>query len=314
MADDLDPDVKRFLRERATADDRVGSVAADEVLVRALPRSVERRRPVLLATAAAAVLIAALLGFAAGRSTSPAPPATVAAGNQPDEPAPPQAGYAVSGGGFAGKGFAVDGSAAPDIPPLEQLFVRTTADGVTIRAYLEDHSALMQDKMAGYQCEGSDWCPPPECHPGVSLVPELSNAAAASQLWIAGFPVAETGANAEVLDFGQREGAPVSARGVHVADDVTLIRAEWPDAAVDEMAPVKGWAIVAHAGADAPTITITRGDGSTAVVETSPGYFPAECQPPPPPLPPDGAGPGDPAAVGGGYVVNNGPTTAVAPN
>jgi hypothetical protein len=307
MADDLDPEIGRFLRERAAADQRaVRSVRADEVLVRALPHTVDRRRPVALVSAAAVVLIAAVLGFAAGRTTSPAPSATVAAGNgdQTADPAPlPQT-------TFATRGFAVSGG-APAAPAFTALFTRTTADGVVIRAYRQDMDPLTADTQQEPACPTGAWCPPPECMPTMSLVAELSTEAVAVQQWVMGYPLDAVDASAQAIDAGQPEGAPISAQAVRVGADVASVRAEWPDGTVDEMSPVGEWAVVAHQGADQPVLTITRlGDGGTFTIE--PGDpnglpMPEACQPPAPP-------PGDPAAVGGGYVVNGGPTTAVAPN
>jgi hypothetical protein len=306
MADDLDPDLQRFLRERAAADERAASsVAADEVLVRALPHAVERRRPVFLASAAAVVLIAAVLGFAAGRTTSPAPAATVAAGDQPTEPAPAPQMQA----GFAAKGFAVgDGGTAAGVRALTELFTRTTADGVTIRAYVQDLGP--PPDAAVVSCPAEAWCPPPECNPTSMLVPELSTDAAVAQHYAPAFPVSDGPAWAVQIDFGQQEGAATSARAVRVADGVTHVTATWPDGTVDEMDPIGGWAVLAGAVDAVPAIVVTLADGTTSAVEaTDPYAVMPQCQPPPPPL----GAPGDPAAVGGGYVVNNGPATAVAP-
>jgi hypothetical protein len=299
MADDLDPDLHRFLRERAAADERaVSPVSADQVLVRTLPHAAERRRPVVLASVAAAVLVAAVLGFAAGRSTSPAPAATVAAGDQPTAPAPTT---------FATKGFAVSGG-APGVRALTNLFTRTTADGVTIRAYVQDFGP--PPDAAVMSCPAEAWCPPPECNPASMLVPELSTDAAVAQQYTPAFPVSDGAAWAVQIDFGEQEGAVTSARAVRVADGVTHVTATWPDGTVDEMDPIGGWAVLAHAGDAVPAIVVTLADGTTSAVEaTDPYAVMPQCQPP---LPPPGD-PGDPAAVGGGYVVNNGPATGVAP-
>jgi hypothetical protein len=86
---------------------------------------------------------------------------------------------------------------------------------------------------------------------------------------------------------------------VQTTDDVTNVRATWIDGFVDEMAPVNGWAVVAHNGAAAPkALDVTLSDGSVVALgglETNGGYggytYPAKCSPPPPPppeLPPAG--------------------------
>ena len=60
------------------------------------------------------------------------------------------------------------------------------------------------------------------------------------------------------------EGAPVSSYMVQTNSDVTNVRATWPDGFVDEMAPVNGWAMVAHTGANRTyTLEAVLADGST---------------------------------------------------
>src|SRR4051812_45100182 len=81
---------------------------------------------------------------------------------------------------------------------------------------------------------------------------------------------------------------------VQTNSDVTNVRATWPDGFVDEMAPVNGWAMVAHNGATgASTVEAVMADGTTVPLKSSQfgGSFPASCQPPPPKpleLPPAG--------------------------
>jgi hypothetical protein len=81
---------------------------------------------------------------------------------------------------------------------------------------------------------------------------------------------------------------------VQTSSDVTNVRATWADGFVDEMAPVNGWAMVAHSGATAAsTLEAVLADGSTyQLTNLQSGYsYPTQCQPPPPPppaLPPAG--------------------------
>jgi hypothetical protein len=110
------------------------------------------------------------------------------------------------------------------------------------------------------------------------------------------FPLEAPVASRGEVPLGQMEGSPASAYMIQANSDVTSIRATWPDGFVDEMAPVNGWAIVAHnTPTGANTIEAVLSDGSTLAVdgfESNSGYsYPAQCSPPPPPppeLPPAG--------------------------
>ena len=90
----------------------------------------------------------------------------------------------------------------------------------------------------------------PECNPTTFFQAELSSNGGGSQDGSPAFPLDAAGVSREEISLGQMEGAPVSAVLVQTNNDVTNVRATWPDGTVDEMAPVGGWAIVAHSGTD----------------------------------------------------------------
>jgi hypothetical protein len=179
------------------------------------------------------------------------------------------------------------------MPQMTRLFLRTTTDGVALRGYLQQVNMGIEDKLV---CDANSWCPPPECNPTSYFIAELSNEEAVSQNGSASFPLDGPAASRGETALGQQEGAPVSSYMVQTNDEVTNVRGTWPDGVVDEMAPVDGWAVVAHSGAaSASALEVVLGDGSTvALKDFGPGSsasYPAQCTPPPPPppeLPPAG--------------------------
>jgi len=81
---------------------------------------------------------------------------------------------------------------------------------------------------------------------------------------------------------------------VQTNDQVTNVRGTWGDGAVDEMAPLGGWAMVAHQGpASLTSLVASLKDGSTLELNSrANNAYPVSCQPPPPAppeLPPAGS-------------------------
>ncbi|MEY2423739.1 MAG: hypothetical protein QOI95_3806 [Acidimicrobiaceae bacterium] len=304
MADfeELHPDVAGFLSDRAGALDRdAAPIDADEAVHRTVTHSLEparrwvhtpaavashaRRRPAVAAAVIAALLIGSVGGFAAGRSSAPGKANVAARGAARDSSTPStivSQAFAVGGGGFA----------APGIPQLTRLFLRTTAEGVALRGYLQEMDLGLQGGMP--MCEAGQWCPPPECNPSTYFMAELSNDEAVSQNGSPQFPLDGPAASRGQGYHGQQEGAPVSSYMVQTSSDVLTVRGTWPDGFVDEMQPVNGWAIVAHSGsAPASALEVVLADASTVALKNIDGgySYPARCQPPPPPppeLPPAG--------------------------
>jgi hypothetical protein len=175
---------------------------------------------------------------------------------------------------------------------MTRLFLRTTADGVALRGYLQSSGAPTPQPM----CDSNSWCPPAECNPTSYFLAELSTAEAVAQNGSPEFPLTKAAVFMGEVPLGEMEGAPARAYMVRTNSDVTNVRASWPDGSVDEMAPVNGWAIVAHAGATgANRLEAILADGSTVPMAFQNGFggysYPSQCNPPPPPppeLPPAG--------------------------
>jgi hypothetical protein len=308
-SDEPRPEVQDFLRDHAGSLDRdAAPVGAHEAAERQLSRSLEparrwvhtpvvvaghaRRRPAIAAAVIAALLLGSLGGFAAGRSSASGGSSLAARGAAQDTTTPTviesatASGFAVGGGGMY-----------PGPPQMTRLFIRTTSDGVALRGYLQTNDAEMYGKVV---CDPNSWCPPPECNPSTYFMGEASNAEAVTQGGSPQFPMDDKPAAARgPLPLGQMEGAPACVYMVQTTDDVTNVRATWSDGFVDEMAPVNGWAIVAHNGEAPPkALEATSTDGSTVAIggfDYNGGYggyaYPAQCSPPPPPppeLPPAG--------------------------
>jgi hypothetical protein len=166
----------------------------------------------------------------------------------------------------------------------------------------------------------------PECLPTAMLRAELSNQAAVDPGFVSVSKLAPDQAMAVVQTsfFGIEEGSPVEWVAVHTTDAVATVRVRFGDGNTDEMAPVQGYAVLAHQTAAptppdptadpeafrkamAPQGTVEGLDGSGAIVTTADlGAPPAEAAPdgpcamaPPLPAPaPDGYVPGPVPAQG----------------
>ncbi len=200
---------------------------------------------------------------------------------------------------------------------LTKLFVRMTADGVTIRAFQPPTPVFTQ--VPG--------CPslPQPVFPG--LITEVSTSEVASQaggfMQNATAPFKSDG----ISTVGGAEGAPVWVVTAEVDSTVAQVRATFPDGKTDQMVPVKGWAALAHVAPAAtvdsnpPTGSFQALDGSGKVIATSPFPSLATLQPPKGvPVPAPGAtitvpanGAGVAGGAGGGVSVSSGVATATAP-
>jgi hypothetical protein len=184
---------------------------------------------------------------------------------------------------------------------LERVFVRSTGDGIELRAYLASSDVQTP------QCASGTWCPGPDCFPTTLLQIEVSNHNAAA-IWTttadgsASAPVQVT----DVVSLGVAEGDPATVVAVHASDQVTKVTLEFGGHA-DSMTPVNGWAVLAVPSSTASSLasgTITGyGDngaqlGQASTTEQRSSFVPGpDCQPPPPAPPtlpePDGAPPAD---------------------
>jgi hypothetical protein len=314
-SDELRPELRQFLHDRAGAFDRdAAPIAADEATQRTVAHSVEPsrwrgapqrgmssgRRPAVAAAVIAALLIGSVGGFAVGHRSKPSSKTVAAAHGAAADSSTPSTivqSAGTNGAVFAGKvavACAPSATACPGGPATTRLFIRTTSDGVVLRGYLMTFDLTATDMVPNGKCDPSSWCPPPECMSPNSFNAEVSNDQAVGQSGSGLLPLEGPAASRGQVYIGQAEGAPASVWMVQANDDVTNVRATWPDGYVDEMAPVQGWALVGRNGNGLPnTIEAVLRDGSTTALSNfQNSSYPSECSPPPPPppeLPPAGA-------------------------
>lgn len=128
---------------------------------------------------------------------------------------------------------------------LDRLFVRTTADGVAVRAY--------RGQLAPRPpCPPEADCPPPppaECVPVSVFVAEPSNEGAVGPREHVPVWSAEAGQPITVLRFGRfgrAEGSPAEWVALRTGPEVKTVRARFDGGGSDEMEPVQGYAVLAH--------------------------------------------------------------------
>ncbi|HUQ62559.1 MAG TPA: hypothetical protein VM121_02250 [Acidimicrobiales bacterium] len=194
-------------------------------------------------------------------------PVTVASGN--DQGSRRDAAVAPETSTASGSASAVAGSAGGFFgsEKLTPLFKRTTADGIAIRAYRSDMDVAALDQRAGLDqsvvidCAADAPCPlpakpelPDECLPTAMLRAELSNDAAVEPGYMSvnKLTADQSMALTQSGYFGVSEGSPAAWTGVHTSDAVSKVRVTFADGAVDEMAPVEGYSVLAHQIAPPP--------------------------------------------------------------
>jgi len=260
-----DDDLTRLLARAADP-----PVATPEVFREVMVRYRKGRTRALLAALAVVALLGPAAGVAVGRATSHRP-VQVATGGSPTSggtrgSASGSAG-AGSGGAAASRSDTASSSSGsvatpasfPVPSPPRKLFLRTTADGVTIRAYLQESLAgYAEDKCAADQSSIPCPKPPPECAPpSTQLQAGLSDDGAIEPGWV---PVntTDTPGSLQVLQssyFGVVEGDPAAWVAVKADAGIARVRVRYADGATDEMVPVDGYAVLAHrmAAPAAPT-------------------------------------------------------------
>ena len=254
----IEDDLRDSLQRRAAAVHVQPDL--DDVSERSASRE-RRTRRFLTAGLVVALIVGPLAGFAIGSATDGG------------------GGDVATGGGTAGQEIARTAGdsalAAGQLAPagsLEQLFLRTSADGVDIRAYRSKVSAGAVPPAAvcapPASCPATPACPDP---PTVSsmIVGELSTDAAVTVANLPGEPVTnETFGNVSAGSFGTAEAAPARWVLVFVGTDITKVRATFPSGSTDEMEPVGGVALLAShvtdATSGATTVEALTADGSVA--------------------------------------------------
>ncbi len=231
-----------------------------------------RGRTRILGVALALALVAGpALGMVVGRATA-SHPQTVATGGPAVQPGP-VVHQELSGGGSA---IAM----GPGGPPATRLFLRTTADGVAVRAYLLD-LPTSPPAASATECASSSSggpavtvpCPPPlpaACTPATELQAELSDEGAAAVSAAPVWPNARGSVSAlQAGFFGIAEGTPAAWVAVRATAEVASVRVRFSDGATDTMVPVQGYAVLAHRMA-APTVPATTTAPSPAANDTTP--------------------------------------------
>ncbi len=243
-----DEDLTRLLAEAADP-----PVATPDSFREVLARHRRGRTRALTAALLAVALLGPAAGLAVGRAT--ADNSTRVAAGSPDGSASDGSGDSVESRTDAATGSSSSGTFAPypgaKPPPAPwRLFVRTTTDGVTIRAYLQENlPAAGETKCATDQ--GEVPCPtvPPECSaPTAHLQAGLSNDAAVDPGFVPVTTADPTG-SPDVLHasyFGVMEGDPAAWVAVKADAAVARVRVRFADGATDEMVPVEGYAVLAH--------------------------------------------------------------------
>ncbi len=295
------------------------------------------RHPLLLAAVAVAVAAGATgAGFSATGTLSSSATKKISdshvAGATPTSPAAPSSPASTDGAASsdsAGPGVvecpmmpAVPGvtgqrtgsSAATSLGSATHLFTRTTADGVTIRAYSLSLigpctcGPIPAGSLSSRSSSGSASWGTQGQGAGSSVTPavsvELSDDTAVGQGVLVDTPNTEattTDSDPEPLAatsgaFGVVEGTPVWWVAVSVGSKVASVQVAFADGSTDQMSPVDGVAILAHRidPSMAPTgnglyeviATLQLFDGSGAVIDTM--TFP---EPSPTPTPAPGAPP-----------------------
>jgi hypothetical protein len=204
----------------------------DDVAARIGARARRKDRP-LAVLAVAMLLIGTLAGFAAGHATRGTTRSVTVAGAgdgpQPDLTSTTSAPGSVSIG--------VQSS-------WSRLFVRTTAEGVVIRAFRDSNAS-----------------------PAAAYVEVSSNDA------VAATPVPEAPSTARPIIgagegmFGLQEGAPARWAIVQVGPDVARVRASFGNGS-DEMEPVNGIAVLAHLGTGPVVVDALDAQGKTLATST----------------------------------------------
>jgi len=281
----IEDELRDSLRHRAASVDVQPDL--DDVSARGASRD-RRTRRFLTAGLVVALIAGPLAGFAIGSARDDGG-GDVAIGTGAD-------GQEIAmGAGDVSRSSAAFGSGMP----LERLFLRTSADGVEIRAYRS--SPIAADRPLPATCEPGTECPTaPECFDTFEpplITGELSTEAAVTVA--TGTVGATSGSDPDLAvstgnwgAFGVEEAAPARWVIASVNESVVRVRATFPGGTTDEMEPVDGVVVLASQVADPNAgggaleglaadgsvvqwIDLTPGSGAMANASTSdlPGAF-----------------------------------------
>jgi hypothetical protein len=152
-----------------------------------------------------------------------------------------------SGGGSFSANTRAGGALNVMVGGETRVFVRTTADGIQIRGYQLDQVAEAAAAACGafvpLLAEYSDNLVAGSTSP-FAFTPQQPNPVLVEQASVAGLV----------------EGSPIWLATVRAGSAVAKVVAHFPDGSTDEMAPVKGWAVLAHhASGRIVAVNITSG-------------------------------------------------------
>ena len=294
-----------------------GSIAASDLspAERTATRSPASR---IAALAACTALVAGLGGFLIGRTSGSSDQSKVKAGASVAEPSTSDArtsgantpGAAPTANDSMGDSKIGSSSARPggggmylDIsyeePKQELITERTTANGITMRAHLQDYANPWVGQFGS-------WKPAGWCLPSGNLRISIVTAKAANIINAQWFSEPQDGLATTTFSAGYIEGSPVFGAAVQVGAGITSVTFTMASGLTDTAPVVRGVALLAVNGPieKAFTLTLTSADGTTiskSNAELSLPYdgpdYAVACEPPPPALPSAGVQPADAAAA-----------------
>jgi hypothetical protein len=190
--------------------------AGRDELAAIVAKSGRQRTRLAAAGMAAALVVGGVGGWAvAHRNTDRGRVQTAAALGASTTTVPPPGG---------GKSGALEGAGAQ--VTFKRVFVRTTADGVTVRGFEMDVVSPCSAPVPTFQSE-------------LSTSGMVSNSFASP-----GDPSATLSGMVAVV--GQQEQAPVWTANAHASAGIATVRVRFADGSTDQMAPVDGWVALAH--------------------------------------------------------------------
>ena len=174
--------------------------------------------------------------------------------------------------------------------PLAPLFTRTSGD-VSIRAFTQSMSLpgsgvpAAQNTTSGNSGTGNSGTgnsgvlvspnsPAPACTTTQQLIVEVANPGAVGNIAV---PLSLTSeptsiGTFEVLDssaVGVAEGTPMEVLALHVAQNVSTVKASFANGGSDQMTVVQGWAVLVDDGASPLPVTVEAFDTAGAQIATT---------------------------------------------
>ena len=275
----------------------------------------------IAALAACTALVAGLGGFLIGRTSGSSDQSKVKAGASVAESSTSDArtsgantpGAAPTANDSMGDSKIGSSSARPggggmyspnayEEPKQELIAERTTANGITMRAHLQDYGTASNPWVGQF----GSWTPAGWCFPTGNLRISIVTASAVNISGASWFSEPKGGSAISTFSAGYAEGSPVFGAAVQVGTGITSVTFTTASGLTDTAAVVRGVALLAVNGPIEQdfTVTLTSADGTTSSQSNADLSLPydgsdyaAACEPPPPALPSAGVQPADAAAA-----------------